>query len=66
MTDDQQTLLMFKGLIASLSEGSQAKVKDAEERLRDVLRSYPDGEAMVAFSFIGAELQMGGTEMISK
>lgn len=66
MTEDQQTLLMSKGLIASLSEGSQAKVKEAEERLRDVLRSYPDGEAMVAFGFIGAELQMGGTEMISK
>lgn len=39
MPDDQQALLMFKGLIASLSEESQAKVKRTEERLRDVLRS---------------------------
>ena len=31
MTDDQQALLMPKGLIASLSEESQAKVKKAEE-----------------------------------
>ncbi|CAI2407576.1 Uncharacterised protein [Serratia liquefaciens] len=66
MTDDQQTLLMFKGLIASLSEESQAKVKEAEERLRDVLSSYPDGEAMVAFGFIGAGLQTGGMERIEK
>lgn len=66
MTNDQQTLLMFKGLIASLSVESQSKVKEAEERLRDVLRSYPDGEGMVALGLLGAELQMGDTEMISK
>ncbi|WP_440517650.1 hypothetical protein [Serratia sarumanii] len=66
MTQEQQTLLMFKGLIASLSEESQAKVKEAEERLRAVLRSYPDGEAMVAFGFIGAELQIDDMEMIEK
>lgn len=29
MTQDQQTILMFKGLIASLPEETQAKVKHA-------------------------------------
>lgn len=66
MTNDQQTLLMFKGLIASLSVESQAKVREAEERLRDVLRGYPDGEGMVALGLLGAELQMSDTEMVSK
>lgn len=64
MTDDQQTLLMFKGLMASLPKENQAKVKKAEERLRSVLLDYPDGEAMVAFGFIGAELQMSDMGMI--
>lgn len=29
MTQDQQTILMFKGLIASLPEETQVKVKQA-------------------------------------
>lgn len=66
MTTDQQTLLMFKGLIASLPDESQAKVKDAERRLRDVLAEYPTGEALIAFGLIGAEAQMGDIEMITK
>jgi len=66
MTADQQTLLMFKGLIASLPDESQVKVRDAEKRLREVLADYPAGEAMVAFGLIGAEAQMGDVEMITK
>ncbi|MFV9065679.1 hypothetical protein ABQ366_10910 [Serratia fonticola] len=66
MTTDQQTLLMFKGLIASLPEESQAKVKEAEAKLRGIIADYPGGEAVVAFGMIGAELQMGDSEMITK
>lgn len=66
MTQDQQTILMFKGLIASLSEESQVKVREAEKRLREVLADYPTGEAMVAFGLIGAEAQMDEMEMITK
>lgn len=66
MTADQQTLLMFKGLIASLPDESQVKVREAEKRLREVLADYPTGEAMIAFGLIGAEAQMGGIEMITK
>ncbi|WP_257014234.1 hypothetical protein [Serratia fonticola] len=66
MTADQQTLLMFKGLIASLPEESQAKVKEAAVKLRGIIADYPGGEAMVAFGMIGAELQLGDSEMITK
>lgn len=66
MTTDQQTLLMFKGLIASLPTETQAKVKHAEKLLRDVLADYPEGEATIAFGLIGAELQMDETEIINK
>ncbi|ELW8974587.1 TPA: hypothetical protein ACVBYD_000781 [Yersinia enterocolitica] len=66
MTTDQQTLLMFKGLIASLPAETQAKVKQAEKLLRDVLADYPKGEATIAFGLIGAELQMDETEIINK
>lgn len=57
---------MFKGLIASLPEESQAKVKAAEKKIRGVLASYPDGEATVALGLIGAELQCDDMEVISK
>lgn len=66
MNADQQTLLMFKGLIASLPEESQQKVKDAEARIHSILEAYPEGEAMVAFGKIGAELQMRAPEMVTK
>ena len=66
MTTDQQTLLMFKGLFASLPEESQAKVKEAAAKLRVIIADYPGGEATVAFGMIGAELQMGDSEMIAK
>lgn len=66
MTQDQQTVLMFKGLIASLPEESQAKVKKAEQAFREVIATYPDGEATVALGLIGAELQCGEPENITK
>ncbi|WP_257013727.1 hypothetical protein [Serratia fonticola] len=66
MTTDQQTLLMFKGLIASLPEESQVKVKEAATKFRAIIADYPGGEATVALGMIGAELQMGDSEMITK
>ncbi len=56
MTPDEQTILMFKGLIADLSEDQQARVKEAEARLTAVLEEYKD-EGLVAFGLIGAKLQ---------
>ncbi|WP_010245179.1 hypothetical protein [Pantoea agglomerans] len=66
MTQDQQTILMFKGLIASLPEESQAKVKQAEKVIRQLLTDYPDGEATVALGLVGAELQSEGLESVTK
>ncbi|EIH0466435.1 hypothetical protein DDM29_000104 [Escherichia coli] len=57
MTQEQQTILMFKGLIASLPEESQAKVKQAEKAIRQLLTDYPDGEMIIAMGLVGAELQ---------
>ncbi len=66
MTQDQQTILMFKGLIASLPEESQEKVKKVSQAIREVLASYPDGEATVALGLIGAELQCDDLENVTK
>lgn len=66
MTQDQQTILMFKGLIASLPEESQAKVKQAEKAIRQILTDYPDGEAIIAMGLVGAELQCDAPEKITK
>lgn len=66
MTQDQQTILMFKGLIASLPEESQSKVKKAEQAIREVLASYPAGEATIALGLIGAELQCDESENVTK
>jgi len=66
MTQDQQTILMFKGLIASLPEESQAKVKQAEKAIRQIMTDYPDGEATIAMGLVGAELQCDVPENITK
>ncbi|QAX77679.1 hypothetical protein D5F51_03415 [Yersinia hibernica] len=66
MTQDQQTLLMFKGLIASQPEEVQAKVNEAAKKLREVLADYPEGEAAVAFGLICAEMQIGEAGIITK
>ncbi|WP_424634712.1 hypothetical protein [Enterobacter hormaechei] len=66
MTQDQQTILMFKGLIASLPEETQAKVKHAGNAIRQVLTDYPDGEAVIALGLVGAELQCDGLEHVNK
>ncbi|HDT2083469.1 TPA: hypothetical protein RCG81_004722 [Enterobacter roggenkampii] len=66
MTQDQQTILMFKGMIASLPEETQAKVKQAEKAIRQLLTDYPDGEATIALGLVVAELQCDTLEYVSK
>lgn len=58
MTTEEQTLLMFKGLAASLSEGRLVKYKAAEQKIRDVLAEYPEGEGVLAIGLICAEMQI--------
>lgn len=57
MTQDEQTILMFKGLIASLPTDSQQKIEDCLSVIRKGLTDYPDGEMIVAIGLVGAELQ---------
>ncbi|ENO7474843.1 hypothetical protein ACB445_000702 [Citrobacter amalonaticus] len=66
MTQDQQTILMFKGLIASLPKETQVKVKQAEKAIRQLLTEYPDGEATIALGLVGAELQCDDLEHLNK
>ncbi|MCW6583586.1 hypothetical protein NFB41_03565 [Yersinia ruckeri] len=57
MTQDEQTVLLFKGLIASLPEEQQHNVQQCLDVIRKLLSDYPGGEAAVAIGLIGAELQ---------
>ncbi|MCT8345514.1 hypothetical protein LG003_22455 [Photorhabdus kleinii] len=57
MTQDEQTILMFRGLIASLSEQQQENVSTCEKVIRKMLVDYPE-EAILAIGLIGAELQL--------
>ncbi|QES77163.1 hypothetical protein F3Y08_04915 [Proteus mirabilis] len=60
MTQDEQTLLMFKGMVAELPEQSRAKVEHCIAEINKLLAEYPDGEALLAVGYIGAEQQMKG------
>ncbi|OWO82437.1 hypothetical protein B5C26_08580 [Photorhabdus luminescens] len=57
MTQDEQTILMFRGLIASLSEQQQENIRECEKAIRKMLADYPE-EAIFAIGLIGAELQL--------
>lgn len=57
MTEHEQTVLMFKGLVAQLPDERQKNVRDVEEKLRAILAEYPGGEALLAFGLIMAEMQ---------
>ena len=60
MTYQEQTLLMIKGTIADLSPERQAVVADCKQAIADLLSQHPEGEAMLAFALIGAELELQG------
>lgn len=56
MTNDQQTLLLIRGTIASQAPEDQAKVKAAEQEIRAIVAKYPEGHAMMAVGLLGAEM----------
>ena len=57
MTQDEETVLLFKGLIASLPDDQQQNVKQCIDAIRQLLSKYPAGEAVVAIGLVGVELQ---------
>ena len=54
MTDEEQTLLLIRGQIASLPEDDQIQVKCIASTLRNILGQ--DTRAPIAFALVGAEL----------
>ncbi|REF27192.1 hypothetical protein BDD26_1939 [Xenorhabdus cabanillasii] len=58
MTEDEQTLLMFRGLVTSLTEQQKQNFEHCITVLNQLLDDYPDGEALIALGYIGAEQQM--------
>lgn len=57
MTDEEQTLLLIRGQIASLPEDEQIRVKAIAETFRNALKSGGD-HALVALALVGAEQQV--------
>ncbi|PAV94006.1 hypothetical protein CJD50_22780 [Hafnia paralvei] len=57
MTEEEQTVLMAKGLIASLPKEKQQTAQQCIETIRSLLEAHPDGEALLALTLVGAELQ---------
>lgn len=60
MTRDDETVLLFKGLIASLPANQQQNVQQCTDAIRKLLSDYPGGEATVAIGLLCAELQQAG------
>ena len=54
MTDEEQTLLVIRGTIASLPEDTQIRVKAIAETFRNALKADPD-HANLALALVGAE-----------
>jgi hypothetical protein len=56
MKREQETLLLIKGAISELEPEQREKVSQCTATLRQMLSSYPDGEAFMAIALIGAEI----------
>lgn len=52
---DEMTMLAIIGFISTLPEGDQEKIKECIARVKAVLAEYPDPQAFLAMSLIGAE-----------
>ena len=57
MTQEEQTVLMAKGLIASLPKEKQQTAQQCIETIRSLLEAHPDGEALLALTLVAAEIQ---------
>jgi len=57
MTQEEQTVLMVKGLIASLPEDKQQVAQQCIETIRSLLEAHPDGEALLALALVAADSQ---------
>jgi len=55
MTNEEETVLMIRGAIASMSPEEQGRIKDAIEEIKRVRATYGDAADM-AIALIGAEM----------
>ena len=55
MTNEQQTLLLIKGTIASLPADQQQKVAECADQLRKLMADNPP-HGLMAVALVGAEL----------
>lgn len=58
MSDDEVTLVLFKGVIADLPAEQQDTVRTCADKIRELVARYPGGEAVLALGLVGAELQL--------
>lgn len=56
MTEEQQTLLMLKGTVASMAEDDRRRVEAAAADLREMVMIYGD-HGIIALALVGAEMQ---------
>lgn len=56
MTEEQQTLLMLKGTVASMAEDDRRRVEAAAADLREMVKIYGD-HGIIALALVGAEMQ---------
>lgn len=54
MTDEEQTLLLLRGVVAGMPEDDQIRVKAIAETFRNALKVGGE-HAVVALSLVGAE-----------
>lgn len=55
MTNEQETLLLIKGTIASLPADQQQKVAEVAETIRGLMATHPP-YGLMAVALVGAEL----------
>ena len=57
-SEEQQTLLMTRGMIAGLPESAQRDVRIAADMIRKVIQTYDaSGLGLLALALVGAEYQ---------
>lgn len=58
MTEERQTLLMIRGVIAELPPAHAAEILKISETLRELVRTKKD-HASMALALVGAEMAAG-------
>lgn len=57
MTNEEQTILLIRGAIASLPAAEQEACNELAEHLRRLLKSAGEPVATLALALVGAEVQ---------